>query len=292
MENKTITCIVDNRTFLIGLDYLFRKNQKRFETETLLPIVEGVNNDLNLEIKNFPVEGYYNETEELKRYFTIIRNLQGVEIDKEVEIRDINGFNRLLSYVGSKIFGEGIREKLLPRCIDSLGKAIGETYPNWNILNITETANKIFLGTRDYSLVGLACYIKDEVAITALRESVVLYSGVILGASMMIKKSYKWSVDKELQDRANKFIQEFNLLTGLNLPLALPENARVYYEACDDNNILYRCVNIGKDETGLRFYHWAIEKGHDNNFYVKDFWDDHLWTTEEYRQKFKDSPMG
>ena len=283
---KATKIIVDNRIFLIGLDDLFRKKQSRFEIKTLLPIVEDVQKDLHIKIRNFPIEGYYNETEELRKYFTLMRNLQQEEKDREKEITNNEAFHKLLSYTGSSLFGTSIRNNLLPVGKDPLAKALKILYPDWTIKSIVDRAYKYALKSDDYSLAGMASLIKDEVAITALRESTVLYSEMMVGAAWFPeppKIVYEWVIDKELQKRANRFINEFNSLTGLKLPNALPKNAEVFYHAYENINILYRCVRIGANEEGKKFYHWAIDKQGDN-YFVKDFWDTKVWTTEMFRK--------
>ena len=60
---------VDNRTFLLGLDELYRAAMKRHERGELLECAREVCMELNLPPANVPVEGYYSENKDLAEQF-------------------------------------------------------------------------------------------------------------------------------------------------------------------------------------------------------------------------------
>lgn len=278
--------IIDNRVFLLGLDALFREAQKRYETSILLPIVRDIKDDLALTPQDVLIEGYYTETPELKEHFLLVRSLQTFPKKTTERVKDREGLHRLLSYTSSKIFGRSLEEdRFLPVMVDPLAEALRRTYPKWNIPNLTAVASDVAKEWNDVSLVGLACLANDCCVITALKESAVLYGSKVVGVFFDKRKpTYEWRVDNFLEEKANVFIQEFNSLTDAAIPLALPENAAMFYRASSLNAISGRCVNIGSNPEGNRFYHWAIEVDSKRAYFVKDFWDDHVWTTDKYRR--------
>lgn len=286
-DSASITKIVDNRVFLLGLDSLFREAQKQYETNTLLPIVRNIKDDLVLVPQDAPIEGYYTETPELKEYFLIVRTLQTLPKELKDRVKDKKGLQKLLSYTGSKICGRLLEgDRFLPIVVDPLAEALKRTYPEWNIPNLTVVASGVAKEWNDVSLVGLACLANDSCVITALKESAILYGSKVVGSFFDKRKPvFEWRVDKALEEKANIFIQEFNSLTGFSLPLASAENAAIFFKASSLNEISERCVNIGSNPEGNKFYHWAIEVDSKRVYFVKDFWDDHMWTTAEYRKR-------
>jgi len=124
------------------------------------------------------------------------------------------------------------------------------------------------------------------VVLTAVRESVVLYAELVLGAALHPPRPiYVWEVDKDLARQARRFIDTFNMLFGERLPPPDPAQAERYWRAYDDNEILGRCVRLGYDDTVLpmRHYHWAISRAADGGFAVQEFWKHEVWTTARYR---------
>jgi len=62
---------VNNRALVLALDYMFREHMKIFEVEKLLPASTYLMDVLSMSVPNILIEGYYNESEELKTYFLI-----------------------------------------------------------------------------------------------------------------------------------------------------------------------------------------------------------------------------
>ncbi|RPH99197.1 MAG: hypothetical protein EHM72_11805 [Calditrichaeota bacterium] len=236
---------------------------------------------------NVPVEGYYHETSQLTEYFLSIRTLQNLNQDRLPTVADLPEFQRLTQVLASPLFGILVpSERLLPLIKDPLTIALEKTFPDWTVPNLTASAHAIAREGQDISLVGLGAWMKNEVILAALRESIVLYAGFFLGAAKHPPKPrYIWHVDKELVERANLFIITFNRLMKEKIPRADPQNAQAYWEAGDQNFIIGRCVRLGGDDSvsPTRYYHWAIRRSHGNALMVHDFWHHEVWTTERYQ---------
>lgn len=280
--------VVNNRVFLLGLDDLYRMAMKRHEKEELLQCARDTARVLGVGPADVPVEGYYSEDATLTEYFLLMRTLQDVPGVREAELRSVAGYSRLKSVAGSRIFGRSSgRQSLLPGGKDPFSVALEKTFPEWNIANLINSAYEIALASDDVSLVGLAALSRDPVVLAALRESVVLYAMIAVGASMdKSKPEYVWAVDADVYARAREFVKLFNDLFGNELPEPGPENAEIFWNACKEWTILGRCVRLGVDiREPVRHYHWAIDRDPEYHLVVKDFWDTELWTTSKYREK-------
>jgi len=287
LSTHTNVIEVDNRMFLLGLDELYRQAQKRFECQTLLPEARLVANRLNVRPAYIPIEGYYYESQDLTEYFRLIRALQGEREEQESKLNDVPEFQHLKEYFSSPIYGSPQRKgKLFPVGRDSLSQALRMTIPDWNVNRITQFAYQAALEYDDISIVGLAARIQDAVTLGALRESAVLYAEIeTLGITET--PQVKWCVDAELGKVANRFINTFNRFVPGGLPQAIPDNVEKFYKGYSENEIIGRSVRIGTNVDGTSHYHWAIAieqiSEDERKLEVDDFWSDHIWTTEKYR---------
>jgi hypothetical protein len=289
MQSSTVA-VVDDRAFMLGLDELYRNAMKSFETQTLLPCARAVAKKLRVQPANVPIEGYYYESPKLKEYFRLMRGLQEVSEERETQVRDLSEFQLMWELTSSPLYGRPQRKgKLLPVGRDPLSQALRDTMPDWSLERLVKVAYEVALGRDDYSLVGLAARTQDAVVLTAVRESVVLYAEVaVLGIHVEPEFEYEWRVDGALAAAANRFIEAFNHFVPGALPMAEAANAEEYFKAYADNEIIGRCVRIGRTPDDTRHYHWAIvsERFPPEGFElsVDEFWDKELWTTEQYRE--------
>lgn len=289
--NQNLT-VVTNRIFLLGLDDLYRTAMKCHESTELLKCAREVASVLGVEAADVPIEGYYTESAELTEYFRLVRSLQAEPKNRQVEVTNSPEFSRLIEVTSSPLFGTpAASDSLLPAGVDPLTTALDRTSLDaWSIENLTNTAYDVVIDSEDFSLVGLAALSRDSVTITALRESVVLYAAIALGA-IPSEPEYVWEVDEVIEHRALRFVETFNLLFSENLPIPSPDNARFFAAACDEWGVMGRCVSIALDDgvNPTRHYHWAINQNKKYELEVEEFWDDQLWTTEKYRRlKVKD----
>ena len=283
--------VVDNRVFLLGLDELYREAMKRHERAELLICARRVAAALHVLPADVPVEGYYAEDEQLTEYFRLVRALQDIDEHASSVVNSLPEFQRLRDITSAPLYGRPkYSGKLLPVGRDALSQALIDTFPEWTVSGLTAAAHATALAMDEISLVGLAALAKDAVVLTAARESVVLYAEMIEGAALYPPRPrYVWKVDEDLAQQARKFIGAFNTLFGEKLPPPDPAQAELYWHACEDNEILGRCVRLGLDDriSPVRHYHWAICRGAHGEFAVQEFWKSEVWTTTRYRSALR-----
>jgi hypothetical protein len=283
--------IVNNRTFLLGLDKIYRDAMKRHESEELLLCARRVASELHVEAGNVPVEGYYAEDQQLIEYFSLIRVLQGISEERTSEVASLREFQRLLQVTSAPLYGKAIwSDKLFPAGRDALSQALIDTMPEWNVQRLTETACQQAEKMDDFSLVGLAARAQDQLVLAATRESVVLYAEVTVGAAISWEgPTYVWKVDEELSRQARRFIGAFRDIFGEELPPPEPAHAETYWHACEGNEILGRCVRLGYNDatSPVLQYHWAICRKNDHTISVQEFWHREVWTTKRYRSTLR-----
>lgn len=281
--------IVDNRTFLLGLDRLYREAVKQHERGELLICARTVAAAVGATPADVPVEGYYAEDPRLAEYFRLMRALQNVDARVKPSISSLPEFMRLMDVTSAPVYGRPQqRSQLLPQAHDALSEALLRTRPKWTLARLTEVAFESAQDLDDFSLVGLAARIRETVVLAAVRESVVLYAArVPMAALFQWKRSprYVWKVDVDLIMQARRFVEAFNTLFNDELPMPHPDQAERYWHACHDNHVVGRCVCLGYDEgRPTRYYHWVIHPSADG-LEVHDFWDLKLWTTNMYCAK-------
>jgi len=279
--------VVDNRVFLLGLDHLYREAMKHHERHELHRCAKRVAEVLRVAPKDVPIEGYYSEDEVLIEYFRIVRALQDVGEAARHSVEALPEFQRLHEVMSAPLFGcPQYKDKLLPVGRDSLSQALADKFPIWNVEILLAAAHATAIESDDISLVGLASRVKDVVVLTAVRESVVLYAEMVVGAAPRpLEPRYEWKVDEDLAGQARRFIDTFNALFSSKLPAPEPASAEHFWRAMMENVIDGRCVRLGLDDTAspVRHYHWAIYSLDEGQYAVQEFWSPRVWTTKKYR---------
>jgi hypothetical protein len=261
---------------------------KKYETKYLLPLVIELFKKLAITQKEYPIEGYYYESEELKNYFNYIKTFQQVSIKYKKDIQNMLGYKKLTELYCSGLYGKyEYKNNILPQIKDPIYYALESlSVENWNVKNIINEAFTIINDIGNTTIIGLGIALKNPVIVTALRESVVLYpdfycTGVPDFTIKYINK-YIWNVSKEIENLANTIIETFNGICKYKIPKAIEKNAKIYFEEFSSNPINLRCVRIGYDDFSGKNYHWAIknQKYLTSNYKFIEFWDKNLWTTE------------
>jgi hypothetical protein len=282
--------VVDNRVFLLGLDKLYRDAMKQHERGDLLRCSRRVAEVLHATPADVPVEGYYAEDQQLTEYFRLVRAIQEVDEGATSSVASLPEFQRLRDVTSAPLYGRPqYSGKLLPVGRDALSQALLDTFPEWTVAGLIAAAYNTACETDEISLVGLAARVRDAVVLTAARESVVLYAGMVIGALHPPRPRYVWKVDDDLAHHARRFIDTFNTLFGEELPPPGPAQAERYWHAYKDNEILGRCVRLGCDDTIslIRHYHWAICRAAAGEFAVQEFWKSEVWTTTRYHSALR-----
>jgi hypothetical protein len=285
-DEAVIRCVVDNRVFLLGLDERYRDAMKKQERGQLLECAERVAAALHQPPADVLVEGYYAEEPVLTKYFRLLRALQRVPLSREAEVEQLPEFQRLLAVTSSPIFGSPVGEYLLPIGRDPLSTALyAVPMADWSVPRLTAEAARLARQSDDISLVGLAARAEDPVVLAALRESVVLYAEIVLGRAPVVPRyEYVWDVDPALAEAACRFVDAFNALFGKELPAPTAQNAELYWNACEESEVVGRCVRIGQSLPPTRYYHWAVRQDAEGQLSVHEFWNDEIVTTEQYRR--------
>ena len=276
---------VDDRTFLLGLDCLYREAMQQHEGFELLGCAREVAATLRITPQPVPIEGYYTTNPQLTEYFLLLRALQQVGESRVPEVRGLLSYQRLCQVLSSPIFGRAVHEHtLLPIGEDPLTRALRDTAPSWSVPTLTAAAHAVAVETGDYSLVGLAAWARDPVALAALRESVVLYEAFLLGS--VEPPRIGWAVSPGLSERGARFIAAFRALFGTALPAPVGDNADVYFGSYIKADVVGRCVRLGCDDQTepMQHYHWVIERASPHGMRVRDFWQPEVWTSERQRQ--------
>ena len=105
--------IVDNRVFLIKLDFIYRELMKKHERDELLQCARETAKVLSVAPANVPIEGYYVEDEQLTEYFRLMRALQQLRNDRETEVDSVDGFKRLKQVTESGLYGPPAKDDSL-----------------------------------------------------------------------------------------------------------------------------------------------------------------------------------
>lgn len=286
-----IECIVDDRVFLLGLDDLYRRAMMRHESTELLACARRVARELGVSPAAVPVEGYYVASAQLTEYFRLIRALQTLNRTSASQMAKSRELRRLQTVLSAPLFGRAVQgDALLPGARDSLSDAVEESGADpagWTVASLVALASARARATGDISLVGLAALVGDAVVLAASRESMVLYalSGATAAPPMeeLPGVMYVWRVTEELARRASRFVSTFNALFADALPEPIAGNAKLFFDAADQDAIVGRCVCLGQTTSPPRFYHWAIRRRPDGTSEVEEFWASEIWTTARYR---------
>lgn len=273
-------CVVDNRVFLLGFDELYRRNMRWHERRELLPCARAVADALDVQPADEPVEGYYADDEALAEYFRFLRAFEGVPRERRRSVAGMKEFQRLEQVRTSALFRRTSDDTLLPGNADCMCGALWTT-PEWNVPNLLERAYLNAFHSDDVSLTAMAALSRDPIVMASLRESLVLYAPpVVHGQPRYATRELVWAVDDEITRRATRFVQTFNALFNDDLPLPSAADADLFWDACDTETVIGRCVALA-EMPGRGYYHWAVRR-EGGQLVVDDFWSGEAWSTDTY----------
>ncbi len=314
-------------TFFAVVDLLVRDNMKKFETRLLPTLREAGNSTVNGLIKDVPPEGYYSETSELKEYLNILRAMQnneGANVTSDAIIKMRNIYDRSLFGLGPSKPNKYDFEKkalewdpsmgyaALSPMHDTLSLAIKHVldrdgFDGMEIQNIMRETENVDLGEH---LVGLAVLVDrmyakknngvyNPVACTLAAETTVgSRASVAFGGGQSMPE-----LSPEVEEMGLKIIKGYNQLfseypegKGLNIT-DKPKEIRKLAKAVAAEQVLGRCVMVAIDEhvDPPMYYHWGVtldkdkDTGYPFHTVAVDFLDDHIVTSEKYREQVFDN---
>lgn len=287
-----IKIIINNKDYFYMVDNIFRTETMQSEQSELLPKALKLLKDSNIssnELKPYLPEGYYYETEKLKQYFTIIRNLQENEdlFDKVEKTDELKYLKRIL---GSTLYGtEGEKDKKtpLPKMKDIMTLCMGDrmVFPEnehhaWTISKIMDNLPNCFTGNPN--LVELAYLTGKIECLVAGCETNILYRATVTisGCSPeIVETKLIWDVDKEVQTLGEKLIDKFNSLYGKQVQKPNKHNMGLFNRFPQKP----RVARLGYQEDTREHYYWILnERGK-----VFDVYSTSKITTESYYNTIK-----
>ncbi|MRR29389.1 hypothetical protein EG834_03435, partial [bacterium] len=220
--------VVDDLTFVVGLSELFRKNMKDFEVVTLLPLAEIACKALDLSPAMVPLEGYYSESEELERFFRLIRALQYAEMCEISPSSGRDAIHRLREVFTSPAMGRVTEcDQVLPRATSPFGEAL-RILSNWSISGLSLQAQRL-IRDDDAGLVAVAAATGNPVALCVARESVALVADVELAEVEL--PQFVWAVSEPVARVASRFISALAQSTGIILPDSSATSSHLFGQA-------------------------------------------------------------
>lgn len=273
--------VVDDRTFVIGLCELFRQEMQSYEVASLLPLAETACEALDLPPAMVPVEGYYASSEALQRFFQLIRALQNAEMREVSHSLGVNAIEQLRRVYTSPAMGRvDESNRVLPRTSSPFGEAL-RILSDWSIDGLSRQTQQ-FVRNDDAGLMAVAGVTGDPIAICVARESVALMADVELSEIDM--PHFTWGVSESVASVAARFVFSLAETTGIMLPEPEANASQIYGQAARDAELMGRCILIGERfGNPYPYYHWYID-AQNEEFIVKDFWSDKVWTTDGIRQ--------
>jgi hypothetical protein len=285
-----VRIVITNKEYFYMIDNTFRTETMQSEQFELLPKALKLLKDSNIssnELKHYLPEGYYYETEKLKQYFTVIRNLQENEdlFDKVEKTDELKYLKRVL---GSTLYGTEVekdKKTPLPKMKDIMTLCMGDRmiFPEnehhaWTILKIMDNLPNCFTGNPN--LVELAYLTGKIECLVAGCETNILYRATVTisGCSPeIVETKLIWDVDKEVQTLGEKLIDKFNNVYEKQIQKPNKHNMDLFNRFPQKP----RVARLGYQEDTREHYYWILnERGK-----VFDVYSTSKITTENYIQK-------
>lgn len=288
---------INNREYFLAVANTVRANMKEYEQETLLPAVKKIIfDDIKAKresLKEYPIEGYYWETNRLKEYFQLIRNLQTNEdIYEKIQRRSSDEYYLIKNFLSNDLFGNRVTsESHSPlRRRDDI---VTETMNNKEYFNLYEphpwhsidhVISKIIPDKiTSPSLINLGCLINEnECIITALetnslyREIAYATGSYLLGGTE--ENEYIWNVSPAVEEMGSEVIEEYSDL--IKKEILKPNASNIWMHKFQLNEP--KIALVGEIILTKEFYHW-VYLGGGRCF---DFYDDGINTTEMLAQDY------
>ena len=293
-ENGHTVIEIDNTDYFYMLDNQTRPAMQAAESGVFLPIAKRVLANAGVsfdQLKDYPVEGYYWENDNLRLYLKILRNLQhnGNVYEK---VKDSEELRFLQKICNNDLFGiedPHSRENNSPlkRRYDILTITMEDAsiFPDhnkvprpWNIARIMEGLKNNY-GNRA-NLVELAYLTNNPKCLCCGAETNILYRmfACISGSyscSVPRPPIYKWKVSPEVEDLGERIVAGYNELLKTEIIVAPTLDNHIKFTKTPK---LPRVAMLGYVTETQEYYHWILTSYGDlNEIYSKN-----IITTESY----------
>jgi hypothetical protein len=272
--------VVDDRLFVVGLCELSRDALSPYEVTTLLPRAEAACRTLAIEVSAVAIEGYYSESPELERFFTLVRALQRARMPSVAPGPGADAIHFLRRVFCSPAMGRvADMEHVIPRASSPFGQALREAR-SWSVATLCEQARAL-VGPSDAGLVAVASATADPIALCVARETVALSADVEFAEPE--PPNYVWVVSGTVAQVAARYVAALAETTGITLPDPVPTSAARYGGAGQKAELNGRCILVGEQPASeYPFYHWYVD-ARGMTPVVIDFWSSHVWSTDTLR---------
>jgi hypothetical protein len=289
--------IIDNQKFFHMIHNQIRKSVLRFEERELLSIALNILNSSEInfgDLEDYPIEGYYYKSEELRKYFKIIRNLQSNDrIFKKVQNSD--ELKVLQKVTSSDLWGTedshfAHPEAPLKRRRDILSICLEEDFDlfqqrPWDINCVICQIGSHYTGNPN--LVEFAYLIDDQnrtennpLCLTLAAETNILYRDIPIASGYLPSTrlpTIEWNVDRNIEEFGLSLIRKYNSELFNKEEIILPT-----FNNCQFLNMkpeLPVVARLGEVRLTGEHYHWIAN----SNGKVEEIYSDSIITTENYK---------
>ena len=291
-QNQIVITITDVDYFFM-LDNQIRPSMMKYETEVLLPKAKRVLELTGVKVEDlqpFPTEGYYHETEDLRLYFQIIRNIQH---NKEVykKVQDSEDLRDLQKVCHNDLFGiedplKRANDSPLKRRYDILTLTLEDPtiFPDhntnpcpWSIKRIMDGIGQQYKNRTN--LVELAYLTREPKCLCCGAETNSLYRAIATTSGSYSlhasEPTYVWKVSPEVEELGRRIAGAYNNLIGMYV-IAVPTlgNHTTFKKAPK----VPRVALLGYVIASQQYYHWIL----DWTMRLTEIYSTNIITTESY----------
>lgn len=279
--------IISDVDYYYMIENEVRAQMPFYETQQVLPRIKQLQEDSGIEdneLEDFPVEGYYYKSLDLKEYFKVVRNFQDNEKLNNRVNRNSDNFKWLYNYFDNEIWGnegceryqKGVfkrKRDVLTNCIESeWGTSLDS-----RVLSINGIMEKIpNYTTNNLNLVNLAAKTKDERPVCCGAETNALYRATAMITGCYISSvDDPWQVTPELEEFGGEVVDFYNKNFGLEIRKPSKDGDNYFLSKIPE---VPRVAKLAKILNTNEYYYWIMDQDTKN---VTDLYSSKLITTED-----------
>ena len=290
----TNTIVLDDADYFYMMDNQLRPAMQAAEVNVFLPIAKRVLDKAGVsvdQLKDYPTEGYYWESDNLRLYLKIIRNIQHNE-DVYEKVIDSEDLRFLQNIYNNDIWGiEDLhsRENKSPlkRRYDILTITMEDKniFPDHNTNSRPWTIERIMAGLRkNYNnrtnLVELAYLTNNPKCLCCGAETNILYRmfACVTGScsnQAIAFHTYEWKISPEVEELGNRLVAAYNELLHTDAIVAPTLKNHIKFTKAPK---LPRVAMLGYVTETNEYYHWILTNYGD----LEEIYSGNIITTESY----------